>query len=234
MPKRSRSAKKCSAPRKAVGNAFGLAAGAVVLGRVYLHRGDFDPAAPLLQRAFEICKSANLLLLFPFTASPLGACRLGLGRNEEALPLLEQAVDKAAAMHRMVEYSHYVFWLSQGLLGNGDLDRAAEVAERALALALTHKERGSQAWTLRLLGDIAFKRGQGAFEEAQDRYSQSLALAGELGMRPLQARCRLALGTMHGLAGRKDEARAELSASIELANAMQMRFFSRTGAICAQ
>jgi tetratricopeptide (TPR) repeat protein len=210
---------------QAIDNPFNLCAAQSALGRVHVHQGDFAKAAPLLENAFEICKAANIPLLFPFAASPLGACYLGLERIEEALPLLEQAVEHATAMRRMVEYSQWTFWLSQALLLDGKLDRAAEVAERALEFALTYQERGHQAWTLRLLGDICVERGDDALEQAESYYRQSMALADELGMRPLQARCHLAHGILRGLAGRRDEARAALSASIELAQAMDMRFW---------
>jgi class 3 adenylate cyclase/tetratricopeptide (TPR) repeat protein len=211
---------------QAIDNPFNLCAAQSALGRVHLHRGDFGEAGPLLEKAFEICKVANIPLLFPFVASPLGACYIGLGRLEEALPLLEQAVDHASAMRRMVEYSQWTFWLSQALLLDGNLDRAVEVAERALEFALKYQERGHQAWTLRLLGDICVERGDGAFEQAESYYKQSMALARELGMRPLQARCHLAHGILHGLVGHRDEARTAFSASIELARAMEMRFWS--------
>ena len=211
---------------QAIDSPFNLCAAQSALGRVHVHHGDFAKAAPLLEKALEICKAANIPLLFPFAASPLGACYLGLGRVEEALPLLEEAVEHATAMRRMVEYSQWTFWLSQALLLDGNLDRAVEVAERALEFALTYQERGHQAWTLRLLGDICVERGDDAFEQAESYYRQSMALAQELGMRPLQARCHLAHGILRGLAGRRDEARAALSASIELARAMEMRFWS--------
>jgi class 3 adenylate cyclase len=53
----------------------------------------------------------------------------------------------------------------------------------------------------------------------------TLALASELGMRPLVAHCRLGLGTLCAKMGRRQEARAELAGSIELYRAMDMRFW---------
>jgi hypothetical protein len=51
------------------------------------------------------------------------------------------------------------------------------------------------------------------------------ALAEELGMRPLQAHCYLGLGTLHGKAGQREQARTELSAAITLYRAMDMTFW---------
>src|SRR5215211_5380930 len=65
-------------------------------------------------------------------------------------------------------------------------ERSAALAERALTLARAHQERGHQAYALRLLGDIAARREPPESESAETHYRQALALAEELGMRPLQ------------------------------------------------
>ena len=56
-------------------------------------------------------------------------------------------------------------------------------------------------------------------------YQQALTLANELGMRPLVAHCHLGLGNLYLKSGRRDEARTELSAAIELYRAMEMTFW---------
>ena len=211
---------------QAIDHPFNLCAAQSALGRVHVHHGDFTNAAPLLEKALEICKTANIPLLFPFAAAPLGACYLGLGRVKEALPLLEAAVEQATTMRRMVEYSQWRFWLSRALLADGKLDRAHEVAESALEFARTYKERGFQAWTLRLLGDIYLAQGSSAFANAERHYQECMALAQELGMRPLQALCHLGFGLLYDRTGRKDEARQALSTARALTNAMGMKFWS--------
>jgi tetratricopeptide (TPR) repeat protein len=62
-------------------------------------------------------------------------------------------------------------------------------------------------------------------EQAEAHYRQALALAGELGMRPLQAHCHFGLGKLYGQMKRADQAREELSTAIELYRAMQMTFW---------
>jgi len=51
---------------------------------------------------------------------------------------------------------------------------------------------------------------------ATTHYQQALALAEELGMRPLQAHCHLGLGTLACKVRQQEEARAELSTAIEM------------------
>ena len=53
-------------------------------------------------------------------------------------------------------------------------------------------------------------------------YRQALALAEELGMRPLQAHCHRGLGTLYATLGQQEQARVELSAAIDLYRAMDM------------
>jgi hypothetical protein len=76
-----------------------------------------------------------------------------------------------------------------------------QCALRALELARTHRERGHQAYALRLLGDIAAHHEPPEVEAAATHYHQGLALAEELGMRPLQAHCHLGPGTLYAQSG---------------------------------
>ena len=81
------------------------------------------------------------------------------------------------------------------------------------------------AWALRLLGEIAVQQGPPGIEQAECHYRQALALAEELGMRPLQAHCHLGLGMLYVKVNRREQARAELSIAIELYRAMEMTFW---------
>jgi tetratricopeptide (TPR) repeat protein len=62
-------------------------------------------------------------------------------------------------------------------------------------------------------------------ELAEGYYQQALALAEELGMRPLQAHCHRSLGILYGQVGRGQQARAALSTAIALYQAMEMTFW---------
>ena len=87
----------------------------------------------------------------------------------------------------------------------GRLEEAQALAERALAHAREHREQGHQAYALRLLGEIAAQRDPPEVAPAEDYFRQALALAEELGMRPLQAHCHLGLGTLYAKIGRQEQ-----------------------------
>ena len=57
---------------------------------------------------------------------------------------------------------------------------------------------------------------------AEAQYRQALALADEIGMRPLQAHCHLGLGALYRQLGRLEEARTALSTAIDLYRTMEM------------
>jgi tetratricopeptide (TPR) repeat protein len=116
-------------------------------------------------------------------------------------------------------------YLSEAYLLAGRREEAIQFAGRALALSSERNLRGQQAWALRLLGEIAAHQAPPEVEPAEHHYRQALALAEELGMRPLLAHCHLGLGTLYSKIGLGEQARAELAAAIELYQSMDMTFW---------
>jgi tetratricopeptide (TPR) repeat protein len=119
-------------------------------------------------------------------------------------------------MHQLTEQALRVAWLSEALLLAGHREDAHQLAVRALEISRTHRERGNEAWVLRLLGELHAHADPPEAEPAATHYRQALARAEELGMRPLQAHCHCGLGTLYGKTGRVEQARTELSMAIEL------------------
>jgi tetratricopeptide (TPR) repeat protein len=194
-------------------------------GMVALRQGDPYKASPVLERGLDVCHSHDIPVFFAWVASLLGYAYALLGRMTEALPLLEQAVEHMASVSVKFSYALWVALLGEAYLLTGRLEEALVHAERALDLSRAHKEQGHEAWTLRLLGEIAAQRKPPEVEEAESHYQQALALAEELGMRPLQAHCHCGLGTLYAAIGRPEQARAELDTAIELYHAMDMTFW---------
>src|SRR4051812_24518895 len=62
-------------------------------------------------------------------------------------------------------------------------------------------------------------------ERAEAPSRQALALAEELGMRPLVAHCHLGLGTLYRKIGRHEQARSELATALELYREMDMPYW---------
>src|SRR4029450_12198557 len=96
---------------------------------------------------------------------------------------------------------------------------------RAIDLSQVHRERGWEAYALRLLGDIAVQGDPPAYHQAAASYRQAQTLATELAMRPLQAHCHRGLGTLYAMICQREQTRAELSAAMILYRAMDMTFW---------
>ena len=67
--------------------------------------------------------------------------------------------------------------------------------------------------------------GASEVEEAGERYRQALALAHELGMRPLIAHCHHGLGKLYRRAGKREPAREHLGTATAMFREMDMRFW---------
>jgi hypothetical protein len=102
-------------------------------------------------------------------------------------------------------------YLCEAHLRAGRRDDAVAVARRAFDLAHRQKERGNEAWVLRLLGDIAAHADLPDPEAAEGHYNQALARADELGMRPLAAHCHLGLGRLFHRTGDRAKAAEHLT-----------------------
>ena len=144
------------------------------------------------------------------------------GRTAEALPLLEQLVQRVASGERMFAYELVFTELSAACLIVDRVDEARTLAERLHELSGTHTGHGYQAHTCRLLGDVAMRHHPPDIDQAEAHYRQSLALAKEAGMRPLQAHCHRGLGTLYATTGQQQAARAELSTAIAMYRDMNM------------
>lgn len=141
-------------------------------------------------------------------------------RVAEALALLERALTEARSINLQHGHSLLLAQFGRACLVAGRLADADRLAAEALTLARQRGERGDEAWALLLHGEVAAAREPADLDGARAWYARALALGGELGMRPLAARCRLMLGAAELMAGRADEARRWLQPAIEELRAM--------------
>ncbi len=119
----------------------------------------------------------------------------------------------------------YVAWLGEGCLLAGRIDEAARLARRVLDLARERKGRGYEAWAVRLSGEIASRRDPPDVEKADASYHQAMALAAELGMRPLVAHCHLGLGRLYRRRDNHERAQEHLTTATAMYREMGMGFW---------
>ncbi len=192
------------------------------LGSACLLRGHLARAVTVLERALPVEPADPITRPWPFVASALGAAYTHVGRVGEALPLLEEAVQRADAMKLRANHSLRLARLSEAHLAASRPESAYPIAAQALDLAQEHRERGHEAHVLRLLAAIELEREVPALERAEESYRKALALAEQLGMRPLQGHCHHGLGRLHRRRGDAKSAVAAVAAARDLFRAMDM------------
>lgn len=191
-------------------------------GLVHLRRGDFAASVAASDRAVDLCRGRDFSALWAIPASILARAYAATGRVTEAITLLEQAADIAAALGAPV-----LEFLADAHLLAGKRDEARTIADRALRLAMDHGSKGWEAWTMRLLGDIAAHR-PGGEHEAAEHYSRALARAEALNMRPLAAHCHRGLGLLYRGAGSVALAEAHLGNATAMYREMGMQSWLST------
>ena len=216
-------------------HAFSLGQAYIGMGLVRLGQGAFRAAVEVFEAGLRLCERRDVEGLVPGTSAGLGYALAMSGDHDRGLPLLERAVKQGAARRLGVRHSQWTTWLAETLLAAGRPAEALATATKAMQDIRRLQARGGEAWGLRLMG-LIHEQNKAGDHEAAASYQQSIELAEALGMAPLAARGRLALGALQrriglpelarptllvaveafaalGMAGPRDRARAELAAT---------------------
>jgi len=163
-------------------------------------------------------------MLRPIVAG-LGYAAALQGRLAEGRTLLEEAISESIRTGALRGQAYRVAWLSEVCRLAGRGEEAWQHAHQALDLARQQKYRGDEALALHQLGVVHAHADPTDVAQAEAHYQQALALAEELGMRPLQAHCHRGLGTLYAKTGQREQARTELASAIALYQTMAMTFW---------
>jgi tetratricopeptide (TPR) repeat protein len=206
-----------------VGDAFSQAHAQLALGGTLLRQGRLADAIPVLELGLALSKNAPFL--YPPIAGDLGVIYMRSGRADAGIELIERAVAQAERMGRVGRLSLIVTHLGEAYFFAGRRADAIVQAERGMRLAVDHGERGNQVYAGRLLGLVAAEDDPPRVEVARHHLGAALTLAETLGMRPLAARCHLALGRLARRLGEADTARTHFDLTVPALESMQMRYW---------
>jgi class 3 adenylate cyclase/tetratricopeptide (TPR) repeat protein len=195
------------------------------LSRVEIERGRFDQAIRPAERGLALSRERHLPQLSPDISDQLGHAYALSGRALESLAVLEEALAAMEGMGMFQWRTPLLAHLGETYLLAGRRNDAIAQAERCLALARERGHRGSEAWALRLLGEIAAHEDRPDVATADAHYHAALGLATELGMRPLVAHCHLGLGALRRRAGDRTKAAEHLATATAMYREMGMRFW---------
>jgi tetratricopeptide (TPR) repeat protein len=195
------------------------------LGTVHLRRGEFQEAITHLERAVRTCRTGDVPGIFAQAAFPLGSAYCHAGRADAALDLLKKAIEQAIAIGDPFGHLLRAAGRAEAYLLVGRAADALPLAQRGVEFCKAVKGRGVTGWALRLMGEVAAAQTPPLVEEAEAAYREALKMAQEMGMRPLEARCRLGLGKLYRRTGKRKQAREHLTNAITMYREMDMRFW---------
>ena len=195
------------------------------LGRPYTVRGDFDRAIRVTERGLALSRDRHLPQIWSEIADQLGWLYALSGRAVEGLSLLEGALTTMESMGMIQWRTPVLVHLGEAYLLAGRPEDALATAGRGLTLARERGHRVAEAWALRLLGEIASLADRPDVATAEAHYGAAIALALELGMRPLVAHCHLGLGELHRRTGDGAKAGQRLATAKAMHRELGMSFW---------
>ena len=193
------------------------------LGFLLLMRGQPRAAILALDRALTISQEADTPHYDAFNAVVTCCAHALVGDVDEASRLVDVAERRAEMTG--TRGGRFYIWLAQARLMLGHRDEALQAATWAHEHTVMIAERGVQAWALWLVGEIASQWDTPDPTGAEARYREALAMADQLEMRPLQARCHLGVGKMYRRVGRIEEASQALDRAATMLREMGMAFW---------
>ena len=196
------------------------------LGDLYFVKGDLEQAIRVLDQGLALCRASGNRTMLRWIAAALGSAYALQGRLAEGCALLEEG-DQRKYPHGRAARSCLSGRLAQRGLSSGGTRRGGPAARAARHSTWPGSTRSvaNEASRCTSLASSRPTPTPPDVAQAEAHYQQALALAEELGMRPLVAHCHLGLGTLYTKMGRLEQARAELSTAIELYRAMEMTFW---------
>lgn len=166
----------------------------VAEGWVNFRANDPERALPFLERAYDLCASADAPLMAPVASSFLSMALLGVSSGgtaasadcRRALALAQEAVDQGKEFQFHSLQPMRLAILSQALLANGRRDEALDCALSALEGARLQAEPVSEVEALLALSQA--RRALGMDWQSAIRAGSSIA--DQRGMLPVLARCQ--------------------------------------------
>jgi tetratricopeptide (TPR) repeat protein len=192
---------------------------------LYTLQGAFYRAKLLADQAIDLCRQWGYTRSYGMAMSLLGRILLFSGRAAEAVDLLEQGLRRTDAVGVTWLRGPRLSDLAEAYLMIGRVQDAAAWVTKALAAARERGERGFEAWARRLQAEIALVAQPSDAAAAEEGYREAVALAAELGMRPLAAHCHLGLGKLYRRTRKRDQAQERLTTAMAMYRAMDMRFW---------
>ena len=195
------------------------------LGDLYLVQGDLEPAIQVLEPGLALCRASGNRIWLPSIGAGLGYAYALRGHLAEEHTLLEEASSEDIRTGALRDHARWVAWRSEVCRLAGRGAEAWQHARQALDLARQQQARGEEGFALHQLGVVQAHADPPDVAQAEAHYHQALALAEELGMRPLTDTPPPQPRHLYATTGQREQARVALSMAIEMYQSMEMTFW---------
>jgi class 3 adenylate cyclase/tetratricopeptide (TPR) repeat protein len=195
-------------------------------GALHLVRGDWMNARVFLEHPIALYRAGNVVMVRRAAICSSAWVLAQLGEEHEAQSRLgegKRLIEHYAAGGVVGYLSWNIHALGRTCLLLGRLDEAEDLGMRAIESLPEHT--GVAAHSRHLLGDIATRRDPPEVETSEGQYRHALAIATELGMRPLVAHCHLGLGKLYRRTGKREQAQEHLTTATTMYREMGMTYW---------
>ena len=202
---------------------FSILTSSFVIAVIRLGRGDLPDAIRILEQGLALSRAERMRIWYPAFAILLAQAIALSGKAATAVPMIQKAIPVPSDAIYFAPFA--VVAASEVYLLAGDMGESGRFGTRALELAKRKRERGYEAWALRVLGELAAKREPADVQVAEAYFRDALARSSALGMRPLAGRCQLGLAQLYRDAGSRGQFQEAISRAAALFEEMGMRFW---------
>jgi tetratricopeptide (TPR) repeat protein len=173
-----------------IDNTFSRLFVATADGFLCLCRGDAEAAIPLFERARGIAVAADSRLMIPVPTGFLGMAYAAVGRTEDALHRLNDAIADADSMDHRAGQPIRLAALARACLASGDIAAARRHAKAAAQMARVQIEPNGEAAALRAMGEAWLAGTDADVDAARQSIAEALRIADAHGLSPLAGECR--------------------------------------------
>jgi hypothetical protein len=208
---------------EALGMAITLGGALTVSAFVHARLGELDRASGFMTRWRNILERTDTTdASTVFLQATVDHSIRGLTESiSEAIPPLERLFGSPGNVRwRSMTGAH----LAEAYRHIGRIEHAVATAHRAIDVSLRCHQPGQEAWSRYTLGRVLAAQDSGAGDTVREALDESLRLAQQLGMRPLEGQCLLEIGSLRTVAPK--ERQEHLDAASRIFHEVGMTFWA--------
>jgi DNA-binding SARP family transcriptional activator len=195
------------------------------IGGMCVLQGDLDEGITHLVHSLDIQREHGFAVVRATSTAFLAEAYALAGRQPEALAVLAETADWEMSMPTPAQRGIVLARLGHALLLVGRTEDAQRLGTSAREFAVACGAPGTEAMARRLLGEVALHGAASSLDAAEGELQQALAVATDLGLRPLAAHCRVGLARVCERRGKPHDAREHLLSAIAMYREMDMTFW---------